>query len=151
MSRDTGRTWSACAGENSRTRTSYGLPLSPSFNTDDTVLFGVETADGVGGAWISTDGGTSARALGIASENTGNALAFSPAFATDHTFAVGLGADGVFMTTDAGATFTRSYSGTVTSLLFSPLYGATHELFVGTSGKGLQMVNTAQAPYRQLR
>lgn|GEM_PF-1907513 len=142
VSTDVGRSWSACAVE-LKNQNVARMAVSPSFRADHTVLFGVETAADVAGAWISTDGGVSARALGIPSENTGNALAFSPAFAADRTFAVGVGADGVFVTTDAGATFTRSYSGTVTSVLFSPLYGTTSELFVGTSGKGLQTVNTA--------
>jgi hypothetical protein len=142
VSTNVGRSWAACAAE-LMNQNVVRMAVSPAFRADHTVLFGVETAADVAGAWISTDSGVSARALAIPSENTGNALAFSPAFAIDHTFAVGVGADGVFVTTDAGATFTRSYRGTVTSLLFSPLYATTRELFIGTSGKGLQMMNTA--------
>ena len=142
VSTNAGRSWVACAvelvGQNV-----VRMAVSSSFSADHTVLFGVETAAGVTGAWISIDGGVSARALSIPSENTGNAVAFSPAFASDHTFAVGVGADGVFVTTDAGATFNKTYGGTATSLLFSPLYSTTHELFIGTSGKGLYMMNTA--------
>ncbi|MCX6083346.1 MAG: stalk domain-containing protein, partial [Caldiserica bacterium] len=141
VSRNAGRSWVVCAAE-LKNQNVVGMAVSPSFRADHTILFGVETAADVAGAWISTDSGVSAHALSILSENTGNALAFSPAFAADHTFAVGVGADGVFVTTDAGATFTRSYRGTVTSLLFSPLYPTTRELFIGTSGKGLQIMNT---------
>ncbi len=141
VSRDAGRSWSACAPELADQNV-VRIAASPSYNTDHTVVFGVETAAGVGGAWISTNGGISARVLDIPSEDTGNAVAFSPGFTTDHTFAVGVGADGLFVTTDAGATFDKVYGGTVTSLLFSPAYTTTHELFVGTSGKGLLMVNT---------
>jgi len=142
VSTDVGRSWSACA-PGLADQNVVSMAVSPSFSSDHTVLFGVETAADINGAWISTNGGVSARALSISSENTGNALAFSPAFASDHTLAVGVGADGVFVTADAGATFRKIYSGTVTSLLFSPLYATTHELFIGTSGKGLQMMNTA--------
>jgi len=141
VSTDIGHSWSACAPELANQNVAR-IAVSPSFNTDHTMLFGVETAADIGGAWISTNGGVSARALSIPSENTGDALSFSPVFAIDHTFAVGLGADGVFVTADAGATFRKIYSGTVTSLLFSPLYATTHELFIGTSGKGLYAMNT---------
>lgn len=137
---DAGRTWSSCAVQ-VRDLNVVTMTVSPAFRTDGTVLFGVETVDGIVGAWISTDGGATAQPLPVDSQNTGNVLAFSPAFASDRTFAVGVGADGVFITTDAGATFTRSYRGTATSLLFSPAYATTHELFIGTSGKGLQTMN----------
>ncbi len=142
VSRDAGTSWSACTPELSDQNV-VRIAASPVFAVDHTVVFGVETAAGIGGAWISTDGGVSARALDISSEDTGNAVAFSPGFAIDHTFAVGVGADGLFVTTDGGATFSRAYSGTVTAVLFSPAYATTHEVFVGTSGKGLQTVNIA--------
>lgn len=124
------------------------IAASPSFSTDHTVLFGVETAADTLGAWISTDGGMSARALPITSENTGNALAFSPSFSSDRTFAVGLGSDGLFLTTDGGMTLKSLYKGTVTSVLFSPAYATTHEVFVGTSGKGLQVIDVSNASMR---
>jgi len=139
---DNGHTWSPCSPQ-IKDQNVVAMAASPAFRTDGTLLFGLESADGVVGAWMSKDGGVTAQPLPLDSENTGNALAFSPSFATDRTFAVGLGADGVFITTDAGATFARSYRGTVTSLLFSPLYATTRELFVGTSGEGLMVVNAA--------
>ncbi|MHB8071631.1 MAG: stalk domain-containing protein [Candidatus Cryosericum sp.] len=141
VSRDAGQSWSTCAPELADQNV-VRIAASPSYNADHTVVFGVETAAGVGGAWISTDGGVSARPLDIPSENTGNAVAFSPGFASDRTFAIGVGADGLFVTTDAGATFKKIYSGTITALLFSPTYSTTRDLFVGTSGKGLLMMNT---------
>lgn len=141
VSRDTGASWSACAPDLAD-QNIVRIAASPAYSIDHTVVFGVETAAGIGGVWISTDGGVSARALDIPGDDTGNAVAFSPGFAVDHTFAVGVGASGLFVTTDAGATFSRVYSGTVTAVLFSPTYATTHELFVGTSGKGLQIVNT---------
>ncbi len=143
-STDSGRSWSLAAPQ-LKDQNIVAIALSPTFSTDHTMLFGVETAPGIGSVWISTDGGTSAKALPMTSEDTGNALAFSPAFATDRTFAVGLGADGLFVTTDGGDTFKNLYKGIVTSLLFSPLSATTHELFVGTSGKGLRVLNTADS------
>jgi len=140
-SMDVGRSWSPRTPELAD-QNIVRIAASPSYNVDHTIVLGVETAAGIGGAWISTDAGASARALDIPSEDTGNAVAFSPGFSSDRTFAVGVGADGVFVTTDAGATFGKLYEGTVTSLLFSPAYTTTHELFVGTSGKGLLKVNT---------
>ena len=142
VSRDAGTSWSACAPELADQNV-VRIATSPAYSVDHTVVYGVETAAGIGGAWISTDGGVSARVLDIPGDDTGDAVAFSPGFAADHTFAVGVGASGLFVTTDAGATFSRVYSGTVTAVLFSPTYATTHELFVGTSGKGLQIVNTA--------
>ena len=124
------------------------IAASPAFATDHTVLFGVETAADIGGAWMSTDGGTSATALPITSENTGNALAFSPSFSSDRTFAIGLGSDGLFVTTDGGSTFKSMYKGTVTSVLFSPAYATSHEVFVGTSGKGIQALDVSTGAVR---
>lgn len=141
-SADMGRSWSACirelAGQNV-----VAIAVSPAYGSDRTVVFGLETASDIAGAWISTDGAATASALPLNSESTGNAVAFSPGYAQDGTFAVSLGADGVVLTSDRGATFTTVYDGTTTSLLFSPLYGGSHELFIGTAGSGLVTLDTS--------
>ena len=146
-STDAGRSWSRTAPALYEQNV-VAIAASPAFATDHTAIFGVETTANTAGAWISTDGGASAKALPITSENTGNAVAFSPAFSVDRTFAVGLGSDGLFVTTDGGSTFRNLYKGIVTSLLFSPLYATTHEVFVGTSGKGLQVLNISDSSVR---
>ncbi|MGB9666496.1 MAG: stalk domain-containing protein [Candidatus Cryosericum sp.] len=147
---DVGRSWSLAVPQ-LKDQNVVAIAPSPSFATDHTVLFGVETSADVSGAWISTDGGTSVKALPIVSENTGNAIAFSPVFATDRTFAVGLGSDGLFVTSDGGTSFKNLYKGTVTCVQFSPAYATTHELFVGTAGRGLQVVNTSDASLRSVQ
>lgn len=131
---DSGDTWAHAQGIDIATGYS-GLQFSPSFASDHTVFTWMDDR-----LYRSTNGGENWSLLYTASANI-YALAISPAFAVDHTAVLGTYGQGLYITTDSGATWQPANTGLtdiyVLSAAFSPSYASDHTLFAGTHGKGI--------------
>ena len=137
-SSDGGRNWAACGQENSPAPAAVQVIAAAPLRGEVTgVFFGDEDQ----GVWYSHDGGrTVARSAGIEDESV-NALAVSPRFASDQTVFAGAGDGAIYRSEDAGASFSRvsdpAAGAPVLSLaaMAEPAGGSL--LLAGTYGAGL--------------
>lgn len=131
---DSGDTWVHAQGIDITIGFS-ALQFSPSFASDRTVFTWMDDR-----LYRSTNGGENWSLFYTASANI-YALAISPAFTVDHTAVLGTYGQGLYITTDSGATWQPANTGLtdiyVLSAAFSPSYASDHTLFAGTHGKGI--------------
>lgn len=120
----------------------FTVALSPAYATDHTVFAGsslVSVTLAVQLLLKSTDGGLTWQVLPFPNYQV-DALALSPAYATDHTLFAATYGDGLLKSTDGGVSWTSvgtSLGSTVTTVALSPGYATDHTLFAATYGDGL--------------
>lgn len=141
---DAGASWTrVSSGLGSANVSSLGI--SPNYSADSTVFAG--TRDG-GGVYKSTDAGASWAQSGPLGVNI-FALSVSPNYATDRSIVAGTYANGAYLSTDDGASWTQINSGlTVTnvpSIRFSPAYSTDYTIFAGTWSGGVFSCTTSDS------
>jgi uncharacterized repeat protein (TIGR02543 family) len=121
----------------------YSLAFSPDFANDQTAFAGMFGMSGQGGVSRSNDGGQSwsPANTGLANQYSVfpaiNAIAPSPAFATDQTVMAGSDSSGVFRSTDRGTTWQAMNLGLenlspadIRAIAFSPAFATDRTLFL---------------------
>ena len=127
-----------------------GLAVSPNFAQDATVLIGTDNRDSENpptvtyngkqypnqGLFLSTDGGNNWVPTTLGGPSV-NAIAISPAFATDRTAFAASASDGFYKSTDGGATWTKitipGASKQATRVVISPGYATDRTVFMCTN------------------
>jgi photosystem II stability/assembly factor-like uncharacterized protein len=144
VSHDGGRTWRdlGIVGVNG---TLQRLIISPMFHSDGLLaaiasLGGVSNSPGV--LYLSRDRGRSWLVLSAASTPTNvYCVAFSAAFATDHTLFAGTAGGGVLASRDVGRTWAATnvglYGHVISGLAISPAFSSDRTLYVASLGAGL--------------
>lgn len=109
------------------------LAISPNYQSDRTVFAGTSR-----GLLVTQDGGTSWEKLPITAEGDGyiENVALSPDLERDRTLLVSVRGEGLFKSTDCGATFTSVDEYWTGPIVFSPAYGVDRTIF-GSSGAEL--------------
>jgi len=109
------------------------LAISPNYPSDQT-LFAVSSFNQT--AWKSVNGGEDWSVVGISGAT---AIAFSPDYATDHTIFAGTAENGVYLSTDGGATWTEMNRGLqsmeemrIGNLTVAPIDSLTMIVLAGT-------------------
>ena len=137
-SSDGGRNWIAAGVEGEDSPVNVQVIACAPVRADCAALF---LGDEERGVWFSHDGGRGlARSAGIEDESI-NALAVSPRYASDSTVYAGAGNGLIYRSRDAGATFQQltvpDDSAPVLALLALAEPGGQTLLFAGTYGSGL--------------
>jgi len=150
---DGGQTWAiATEGSPLMERTNLQLAISPDYANDGTVLVGSDR----GLFWTRDAGETWELVPALDATAFVEGVAISPNYASDRTFLVSLRGQGLFKTTDGGASFAQVYNGDLTlarlgnvpsagvPIVFSPTFaddqtifgfgGAEPEVFRSTDG-----------------
>ena len=127
-----------------------GLAVSPNFAQDATVLIGTDNRDSENpptvtyngnqypnqGLFLSTDGGNNWVPTTLGGPSV-NAIAISPAFATDRTAFAASASDGFYRSTDGAATWTKitipGASKQATRVVISPGYATDRTVFMCTN------------------
>jgi photosystem II stability/assembly factor-like uncharacterized protein len=138
-SRTGGSTWELLTGGVPPGITVVALAVSPSFAADDTLFAGTLGA----GVYRSTDAGDAWQPANQGLPDlTVRGLAVSPAFATDLTVLVATDG-GLFLSTDAGATWTQTSELTrATAVAFSPAFAWEGSAFAGGPAPRPPVVST---------
>lgn len=145
MSVNRGGSWAQVGGTTIATG-AVSVVAAPNFTTSG-IAFAL-TATGVFG---SSDHGNTWQALGALTglSSSLTVAAISPNYGKDHTLLVGTAANGIFISTNGGHSWTQATTGLtlpkITCLSYSPAYTSDHTILAGTAGSGVYVSTNSGA------